>query len=189
MKFLRLLVDAGLRVRERFQLNQAPEKPLHDALKKYFKWTMQDSKLINKQHIPVLAITCAKKGESVASLIGRCTDRLHDLGSQYREMWSIDGKGAKGEEEGVQHYSHELPTIFGIVITYSVVGFLTYDARYPGKAVRSMGNWDFSIDGQDVWQAFAVAIFMICARNYLMGLEEEGLLGAEIEDDSDDPDA
>lgn len=184
IKFLRLLVDAGLRVRERFQLNLTPEKPLYDALNKYYKWTMQDAQLTHKEHIPLLDITCVKKGESVASLIGRCTDRLHSLGRQYRDMWRIGHEG-----DDVQRYSHELPTIFGIVITFSVVGFVTYDARYPGKAVRSMGNWDFGNEGQDVWHAFAVAIFMICARNYLMGLEEEGLLGPEMESESDDPDA
>ena len=188
MKFLRILADAGLRVRERLQLGQEPEKPLHDAVKKYFKWTMQDAKLLKKQHNPVLTITCAKKGESVASLIGRCTDRLHSLGRQYRDMWRMNEKCAEGDG-GPQYYTHELPTLFGVVIKYSVVGFVTYDAQYPGKAVRSMGNWDFSMYGHDVWHAFAVAIYMICARNYLMDLEEEGLLGPEIVEESDDPDA
>lgn len=52
-----------------------------------------------------------------------------------------------------------------------------------------MGVWDFRHDGQDVWHAFAVAEFMCCARNYLMELDAEGLLGPEIEDDTEDPDA
>ena len=188
MKMLRLLVDAGLRVRECFQLNQEPEKPLHDAVQKYFKWTMQDAKLDKKDHIPILSITCAKKGELADSLIRRCTDRLHALGRQYRDMWHVEPSESKKNDE-VQCYSHELPTIFGIVVIDSVVGFVTYDARYPGKAVRTMGNWDFSLQGQDVWHAFAVAIFMICARNYLMDLDDEGLLGSEVRGDDEDPDA
>ena len=188
MKVLRTLVDLGVRVRERFELKQAPEKPLHDAVTKYFKWTMQDTGLDKKPHVPVLTITCAKKGESAASLIGRCTDRLHALGRQYREMWRVNEGSAKSVGEA-QRYVHELPTLFGIVIKFSVVGFVTYDSRYPGKAVRTMGNWDFSLEGQDVWHAFAVAIYIICARNYLMALDEDGFLGPKVQEDSDDPDA
>lgn len=188
MKVLENMVHAGVLVRECFKFDQSPEKPLHNAVKKYFRWTMQDSKLDKKEHIPVLSVTCAHKGESAVSLIGRCTDRLHALGRQYRDMWRKDDIKCKSDD-GIQHYMHELPTIFGIVIINSIVGFVTYDARYPGKAVRTMGNWDFGIAGQDVWHAFAVAIFVICARDYLMDLDDEGLLGPEIKDEDEDPDA
>lgn len=188
MKMLRLLVDVGLRVRELEELKQKPAKPLEDAIKKYFKWTMQDAKLDKKEHIPILTITCAKDHESPTSLIARCTDRLHSLGRQYRGMWRVNGKNATGDN-GVEEYIHELPTLFGIVVINTVAGFFTYDARYPGKAVRSMGNWDFGLDGQDVWHAFALAIYMNCARNYLMDLDEEGLLGEELKEEDNDPDA
>ena len=183
---LNRLIQLGDRTRLRLGQNIEPEPPIHYALKAYFKWTMRDSRLIKREHVPVLSITCARRGESVDSLVSRATKRLHALGRQYRDMWRADVGGAR--KPGSQYYSHELPTIFGLMIKYSVVGFITYDARYPGKAVRNMGTWDFAQEGQDVWHAFAVAEFMCCARNYLMRLDREGLLGPQMED-SDDPDA
>ena len=66
---------------------------------------------------------------------------------------------------------------------------MTCDSRVPGKPIRTLGTYDFSIAGQDVWHALAVAIVMIRARNFLMHLDKEGELGPEIVDYGSDPDA
>ena len=172
IKALDRLTKVGHRARCCTAFGVDPESYIHSAIKAYFKWSMRDSKLYNREHIPILSITCA-------------TDRVHALGREYRDMWRL----GKSNEAGVEYYCHELPTIFGIVIKYTVVQFITYDASCPGKVVRNMGTWDFARYGQEVWNALAVAEYMCCARNYLMGLDDEGLLGATIEEEFDDPDA
>ena len=186
IKALDRLIHIGDEVRVRISRNIEPEPVIHYALKAYFKWTMRDAQLIKRQHVPVLTITCARRNESVDSLVERATKSMHALGQRYRDMWRIDLGSAS--IPGVKYYRRELPTIFGLMIKYSVVGFITYDARYPGKQVRNMGTWDFSQEGQEAWHGFAVAEFMCCARNYLMRLDKAGVLGPEMED-SDDPDA
>ena len=52
-----------------------------------------------------------------------------------------------------------------------------------------MGVWNLTKEGQDLWHALAIAIFMVCARNYLLVLQREGELGDEVVESEDDPDA
>lgn len=167
----------------------APEKIIRRHLNDYFVWTMRDGNLKNTPHIPVLTIAVAHPGEPVQSVVNRCTDRLHDMGRRYREAWRLDGDTVDDLGLSMPSYKHRLPTIFGIIVKATGVGFITYDAAVPGKAVKNMGVWDLTKDGQDVWHAFAIAIYMICARNYLLNLKQEALLEEEIEEESDDPDA
>lgn len=113
------------------------------------------------------------------------TDKLHCLGRQYRDKW----RHPDFEEADMdQEYTHEMPTLYGFVVKYSVVAIVTYDSSVPGKAIRTLSTLDFQKVGQDVWQALAIAIVVIKGRNYLKQLEEEQELGEEIDDESD-PDA
>lgn len=88
-----------------------------------------------------------------------------------------------------QEFTHELPTLTGFVIKYSIVAIVTCDSRVPGNPIRTLGTFDFKVVGQDVWHALAVSIAMIRGRNYLMRLDEEGELGPEVVDYGSDPDA
>lgn len=140
----------------------------------------------HKDHIPVIAIASAKGQETVQSVVGRVTDQLHSLGRQYRDKWRHPDSH---ESEERQEFTHELPTLTGFVIKYSVVAIVTYDSRVPGDPIRTLGTFDFKVIGQDVWHALAVSIAMIRGRNYLMQLDGEGELGPEIVDYGSDPDA
>ena len=65
---------------------------------------------------------------------------------------------------------------------------MSYDARIPNKPVRTLETLNFQLDGSDVWQALAISIVCVKARNKLMQLDQEGHIGEDIPDDSD-PDA
>ena len=170
---------AGSRVRDQLLTGAVTEKPLLHAINKYYKWSLADANVQHKDFIPVIAVAAAKGHESVESVVGRVTDQLHSLSRQYRDKWSDPHRG----------FVHELPTLTGFVIKYSIVAVVTCDCRVAGSPIRTLGTFDFKVIGQDVWHALAVSIAMIRGRNYLMQLDAEGELGPEIVDDGSDPDA
>lgn len=180
------LILAGSRVRDQILSKTATEKPLLHAINKYYKWSLADGRVEHKDHIPVVAIASAKGQETVESVVGRVTDQLHSLGRQYRDKWRHPSSQA-GDE--YQRFTHELPTLTGFVIKYSVVAIVTCDSSVAGHPIRTLGTFDFKVIGQDVWHALAVSIAIIRGRNYLMRLDEEGELGPEIVDYGSDPDA
>lgn len=81
-------------------------------------------------------------------------------------------------------FERDLPTLYGIVIKYSVLAFVTYDVANPDREVKSLALFDFQHHGQDVWNALSIAILMVRARDYLMRLRDEGGLGLGLVDTS-----
>ncbi|KAL8719124.1 MAG: hypothetical protein Q9225_003836 [Loekoesia sp. 1 TL-2023] len=178
---LHTLFELGGRVRDRIACRLRPEETLRRELLAYYKWSIMDAGLYRIDHIPVLAIGTAAHRESVTSVVGRVTDSLHDLGKQYRAHF-FDHYDPK---TGKPVFKKDLPTLYGAVITYSIVTFVTYDSRFPGKQVQSMGSYNFSHMAQDVWHAFAAAIVMVRARDYLIELKEEEQVGGALADETD----
>lgn len=146
---------------------------------------MHDAGLTNIEHTPVIAITSAAPKESVSSLVSRATDSLLHMGREYRRLWTDKSKSKNGQE----HYTHEMPTLYGVAIKYTVVAFLTHDTTKPQQAVRSLAVFDMQQKGQDVWNGLAVAILFVRARNYLLELHGEGHLGSTLVPKADDSDA
>ncbi|KAI4205762.1 MAG: hypothetical protein LQ350_000259 [Teloschistes chrysophthalmus] len=182
---LQNLFGLGGRVRDRITCKLRPEEALRRELLAYHKWTIMDAGLSRIDHIPMVAIGTAAHRESVDSVVGRVTDQLHELGRQYRAELYDYTDPVRGEPV----YTRDLPTLYGAVITFSIVTFLTYDSNFPGKQVQSMGSYDFSNLQQDVWHAFAVAIVFVKARDYLIMLKDSNLLGTVLEDEDEDCDA
>ncbi|KAL9597314.1 MAG: hypothetical protein Q9219_005238 [cf. Caloplaca sp. 3 TL-2023] len=178
---LHALFGAGSRVRDRIACHLRPEESLRRELLAYYKWSIMDAGLSRIEHIPVLAIGTAAPRESVTSVVSRVTDSLHDLGRQYRAHF-FDHYDSKS---GKPCFKKDLPTLYGIVITYSIATFVTYDSRFPGKPVQNMGCYNFAQIDQDVWHAFAAAILMVRARDYLVQLKEEERVGGALLDDTD----
>ncbi|KAL8942468.1 MAG: hypothetical protein Q9211_001362 [Gyalolechia sp. 1 TL-2023] len=178
---LKNLFYLGSRVRDRITCGFRPEETLRREFLEYYKWSIKDAGLYRIEHIPVLTIGTAAPRESVTSILGRVTDSLHDLGKQYRAHLF----DRYDPETRQPIFKKELPTLYGIVITYSVVTFVTYDSRFPNKAVQSMGSFNFAKLDQDVWHAFAAAIVMVKARDYLIGLKKDEQVGGALEDETD----
>ncbi|KAL8902538.1 MAG: hypothetical protein Q9207_004614 [Kuettlingeria erythrocarpa] len=182
---LQSLFNLGARVRDRIACKLPPSEAIRRDLLAYYKWSIMDAGLYHVDHIPVVAIATAAPRESVASVVGRVTDFLHDLGKQYRVHFfdHIDPVSKKTV------FKRQLPTLYGIVITQMIVTFVTYDSRSPARQVQTMGIQDFSKLEQDVWHALSVAIVMCKARDYLIQLKEEHQVGGELEDGESDVDA
>ena len=187
IKALRGLIKLSGHVRDRIQMGLSAEETLEREIESYFRWSMRDAGLSKTEHIPAIAIATAVPEESVAGVVGRITDQLHHMGNQYRSLWRDRTRST--ETDDVQYYVHDLPTLYGVVIKYSVVSLVTYDVAKPGQAVRCLGTYNFQKEGQDIWHALAVSIIFIRARDYLMELKEEGELGDEADVDSSDEDA
>lgn len=107
-----------------------------------------------------------------------------------KQKHTTKGKVPIADEIG-EEFSHDLPTLYGIVIKHTVVAMVTYDVCVPGQEVRSIAMFDFGKPDQDVWNGLAVAILVVICRNYLMDLaaEEEAEKQSAEEEDEEDLDA
>jgi len=172
------LIAAGPWVRNNVASNLSPERPIHRELESYYKWSLRDGGVQCKEHIPVVVIVSPKYGdESIRKLVKRATQKFHELAHLYREKWrhpDSDGDDTK------ERYVHDLPTLYGFIIKFSVLSIVTYDSAKPDAPIRTLATSNWARQGQEVWYAFAVAIAMVKARNYLIQLDEEGELGPRI---------
>jgi len=149
-------------------------------IESYIKWSERDGKLTTDQHIPVLAVATAKPGQSTQEVVDIVTEKLHALARRYRHKWRIHNSvEASGSEDPAgegknDEYEHDLPTLYGMVISHTIVAFVSHNAAVPDTPVRSIALFDFGDDDHDVWNGFAVAILVVMVRNYLMGLQNFG---------------
>lgn len=200
------------RVRDRVYHAKLPPEPIiHRQIKAYYDWSMKDAGLDSIEHIPIVSIVAARPEEPVSDVVARLTNELQERGRQYRTKWLEDEKSATqpnndddddNDKKENPVFKRDLPTLYGIVIKYSVLAFVTYDVANPDREVKSLALFDFQHHGQDVWHALSIAILMVRARDYLMRLRDEGELGlglvnnnvvavkiAKQEEEVDDPDA
>ncbi|MCJ1378498.1 hypothetical protein MMC17_001597 [Xylographa soralifera] len=187
------LLELGARVRDCVSLNIPPEKLITHYIQQYIKWSHQDGDLATKNPIPALKIVTARGNEPVEDVVDRASQELHDLGHQYRENWLLPkspkapkppkAQAADGvdntadidvdeeeEEEEPDEFYPPLPTVYGLVITYTTVSLVTCDSNQPDREMKALALFDFMLDDQDVWNAFAIAIVVVWARDYLVSL-------------------
>ncbi len=71
------------------------------------------------------------------------------------------------------------------------MAFVSHNAGTPDAPVRSIATFDFGDHDHDVWNGFAIAIAVILARNYLVGLRrfDDGSKGGVVGTQRSDPDA
>ena len=174
-------------------MNKAPEKLITRYIQQYIKWSHEDGGLLKKEPISALKVIAAHGDEPVEDIVDRASRQLHDLGKEYREQWRVskppkalkslkkatDGSGSivdKGEEENEEEedesdeFDPPLPTVYGIVIAYSTVSIVTYDSNQPNREMKALALFDFQLEDQDVWNAFAIAIVVVWVRDYLVDL-------------------
>lgn len=96
-----------------------------------------------------------------------------ELDEEDTEEELISSDGVPTEDGIGEEFSHDLPTLYGIVIKHTVVAMVTYDVCVPGQAVRSIAMFDFGKPDQDVWNGLAVAILVVMCRNCLMDFAAE----------------
>ena len=92
---------------------------------------------------------------------------------------------ARHRAEALRCGGEPAPTLYGVIVVKSVMAFVTYDARQVEGAARNLADFHWRDEGQDVWNAFAVAILCVQAREYLV---ERGGDIVEGTPDAEDPD-
>ncbi len=182
---LNALIQSGPRCRDNILFKLNPERSLSRGIQAYIKWSLMDGGLAYKPHIPLTTISAARPSEPVQRVVDRVTTQLYALGDQYRTKWRHPDCKISDSK---QIYTHNLPTLYGFVVISSVVAVVTNDSSVKGKPVRTLATYDFKHLGQDVWNALAIGIVVVKARNYLLQLEKEGEIGEEVIDE-EDPDA
>lgn len=93
--------------------------------------------------------------------------RLHEI---WHDALQIDGAEQHGE-----HVVAEVPTLYGITASHTVLAFVSYGPATKGRDqphLRLIAMYDYGKEGYDVWNALSIAIFIIHCRNRMMQLRE-----------------
>lgn len=151
---------------------------------------MQDGHLRLKGSPPLICVAAAAANEDVAHVVERCIHKMYRAGRQWRH-WLIEESTDSDVCSDGRQFAARLPTVYGYVVKYSVLAIMTWDSCLGdeegiAKPVRTIGTYDWKIEGQDVWHALAVGIVECKARKYLLELDRARLLGEDrVESDPD----
>lgn len=197
--YLNNLFMLGNRVRDRYLVGRRAEPVMRRPLEDYINWALRDARLHNRPYtIPVYAITTHKPGRKLPYVLEKITTKLRKLSARYRQVYSVrpsiepgsqlhdavsatPGSNASTETHAA---NRKFPVLTGFVITGALVVIVTLDSNptvnpsLDDSKVRYIASFDFSEDGMDVWNAFAVAITVMRIRKTMLELEtrakEEG---------------
>lgn len=154
---------------------RTPEFHIRKAVQKYDEWAMKDGEMDHVWNDLSLFEIVTSDKNTHSSVAER--KMLHKLSKLY-ELWSEAFKIYDGENRSESDYvaaPEELPTLYGVIASYTIMAFVSYvpPSEVNAKAsLRTIAIFDFSEEGYDVWNSFAVAIFIIHCRNRMKQLEE-----------------
>ncbi|KAF1955790.1 hypothetical protein CC80DRAFT_473666 [Byssothecium circinans] len=154
---------------------RTPEFHIRAAIQKYNRWAMKDAGIDRTwNHLSLFDIVvCDQKTPSRVSELNMIV-KLAKLQDQWREAFETHNTDDKSESDFVSA-PEELPTVYGVIASYTVMAFVTYVAptEPDGKAsLRIVAIFDFGQIGFDVWNSLAIAIFVIHCRNRMKELRE-----------------
>jgi hypothetical protein len=115
------------------------------------------------------AVTWSK---NVHSSIGE-HEMLEKLGDLHNQWY--DALGIEEAQDRRDTVVPEVPTLYGITASHTVMAFVSYAAPTEEKGrpqLRLIVMFDFGKEGYDVWNSLAVAIFVTHCRNRMMQLRE-----------------
>lgn len=186
-KYLQSLVDVASRVRDKREVGSpGEERTLSIAIRQYIKWSESDGGYHNRRFLPVLVVVTARPKQQISSISKEITDQLRFLAKKHRDALALPGPEHVNELGEVKLYSRRPPILYGIIIAQSITIFVTLDSSNPDGKVRTISHFDFKKPRMEVWNALAVAMIVIMARNYMMSIKDE----LEVDDDPvSDPDA
>jgi hypothetical protein len=109
---------------------------------------------------------------NVATSVGerRMIEKLGKLHAQWQEALQI-----QNDEDSMGSLMPEVPTLYGITASHSVMAFVSYAPTTDDKEqaqLRLIAMFDFNKEGFDVWNSLALAIFIVHCRNRMMQLKE-----------------
>ena len=181
-------------MRDRALSGFRPECTIGRQINTYIKWALTDANIHNRPNsIPLYAVYAMRGSQNSRTALNILNHRLVTLANRYREAWrvrpSVEGVSEPttgGATTPTECYLHrKFPVITGFLICGPMVAILTLDSSPvsnpdipPDTAGKFISRFDFGQEGQDVWNALAVAICVIRVRKNMLEL---------IEDFPDDP--
>ncbi|KAH7088881.1 hypothetical protein FB567DRAFT_467667 [Paraphoma chrysanthemicola] len=168
------LFDLGGRVRDA-KLTKSRTRPPHfhikRAVQKYTDWAMKDGRVDHIwPELPLFKIVTWTVNVHASVGEREMIQKLGDLYDQWYDALQIDAA-----EESGDRVVPEVPTLYGVTASHSVLAFVSYAPPTEEKEqpqLRLIAMFDFGKEGYDVWNSLAVAIFVTHCRNRMMQLQE-----------------
>ena len=175
-KYLWSLIDLGAQVRDDILLNISPQHRIAKTFRHFLDWSVEDAGLKNKQGLLPLAVVCAAPNHVPAELVHReINKQLSKLAQEWKEVL--------GESQ-----EHRMPPLYGIAVSHAVWAIVSYEPEGKSQAPEAqddpdnfstlMNTFSFVKPGQEVWVAFAFAIFAIHCREELEDVLIDGPVSA-----------
>jgi hypothetical protein len=199
IRALRQLLETGRTVRDKMLASPGSsiESTISRGILKYLKWAMNDAGIYHDHEVlPVHHIISRIPGKSTTDLINDLEDALHHLARQHAQggvLPSIEHDNDTPVLESSSHsdpdHHHELPTLTGFLVTYSLVYLWTMNPNYirvkaesdadgdDELRIRFIAKFDFSDAGMDVWNGLSIAIVCVMLRKVYLerGVEVRSL--------------
>ncbi|GAD97085.1 conserved hypothetical protein [Paecilomyces variotii No. 5] len=175
IKYLGDLLSLGCRVRDRVSVGLRPEPIIKRTIQKYINWAERDAQLNHcNSAIPVYHVYCMKKGESTRAAIQMLEKGLISTGEEYQEILQTE---SFAHSDTINYY----PVITGFLVCGPIVAVITLNSASEAFSDASsdtfcklISQFDFGDDGQDVWNALAIALTVIRIRKTMLELAEKG---------------
>lgn len=149
---------------------RTPERHIVQAVKKYSQWAMRDGGMRHiYDDIKLFEMVACDKATPSYICEQKMINKLHRLHARWdEEMLSHDKTGLVAAPE-------ELPTLYGVIASHTIMAFVSYvlpTEPNPKGSLRTIAIFDLGEEDYDVWNSFAIAIFVIHCRNRLQELKE-----------------
>lgn len=152
-----------------------PELIIKRTIQKYINWAERDAQLNHcNSGIPVYHIYYMKKGESTRAAIQKLEKGLISTGVEYQAALQTE---SFAHSDAIDYY----PVITGFLVCGPIVAVMTLNSASEAFSDASsdtlcklISQFDFCDDGQDVWNALAIALTVIRIRKTMLELAEKG---------------
>ncbi|KAK6363828.1 hypothetical protein TWF730_001235 [Orbilia blumenaviensis] len=173
---LQRLVNVGGQVRDRTEINpSAPVEPLiFQEIKNFLTWAEKDGD-ISLSSILTINYNRSKNGNSKAT--SEKTERkMKSMASELRTRYQhqhppreiLPPSNSAGGAEGPR----QLAVIYGITVYNCVAALSSLGCDNPEADVKTHVILDWTDVGLDIWNAIAVAIFIVSCRNDVLDSDE-----------------
>ncbi|RDL39949.1 uncharacterized protein BP5553_04289 [Venustampulla echinocandica] len=171
VKALQALLSLGVRVRDKITVGLPTEKLIEQEINRYIKWSERDGGFDKMRFLPVLSVVRARPKQSGDSISLDISTKMNFFAKKYRDYFGVSSDEGRDDQNDAS--TRAPPLLYGIIVAKTLAIFVTLDSTDLNAKVRHMQHFDFKDKDMDVWNGFALAIMIICARNYIMSLEGE----------------
>ncbi|RVD84456.1 uncharacterized protein DFL_006205 [Arthrobotrys flagrans] len=172
---LQRLVNVGGQVRDRTEINpSAPVEPLiFQEIKNFLTWAEKDGE-ISLSSILTINYNRSKNGNSKTT--SEKTERkMKSMANELRERCQQSPCQTIPPNNGVESKdipARQLAVIYGITVYNCVAALSSLCCDNPDADVKTHVVLDWTDVGLDIWNAIAVAIFIVSCRNDILDSDE-----------------